>query len=75
MKFFENRIISIEDIFSENKNLTLDTKKIGLFLNGVKLKTENIDGVYKIYENSKFIGLRRNKRRFFKKGFGFVIHM
>lgn len=75
MTFFENKIISIEDMFSENEKITLDTKKLELFLNGVKLKTESKDGVYRIYENSKFIGLRRDKDWLFKKRFDFVIHM
>ena len=40
MSFFQNRILTIEDILKDNPQIILDNEKIELFLNGVKLKIE-----------------------------------
>ena len=42
----------------ENKEIvSLDKRKLHLFLNGVKLEIGKPDGVYRIYCEQKFIGL------------------
>ena len=53
----ERNLISIEELFKEEQKIELNNKKLILFLNGVKLSNENEDGVYKIYNLGKFIGL------------------
>lgn len=63
MEFFENKIIYIEDIFRSKPEILLDTKKLELFLNGVKLKTDKEDGIYKIYSSfGSFIGVGEVKQ-------------
>ena len=56
--YMKSNIISIEDLFNHSNSITLNSKKLQLFLNGVKL-TQNYDnGIYKIYsENKEFIGI------------------
>ena len=56
--YIKSKIISIENLFNNSDNITLNNKKLQLFLNGVKL-TQNYDnGIYKIYnENKEFIGI------------------
>ena len=53
----ERNLISIEELFKEEQKIELNNKKLILFLNGVKLSNENEDGVYRIYNLGKFIGL------------------
>lgn len=53
----EKHIITVEELFKDKGEIELDPKKLLLFLNGVKLSCENIDGVYRIYNSGKFIGL------------------
>ena len=55
--FIEKHLITIEKFFENNKSIKMNDKKIELFLNGAKIKENNKDGVYKIYNNSNiFIG-------------------
>ena len=57
-KYIENKIIAIEKLFENNEKIILNSRKLELFLNGVKITQNYADGVYKIYdENSVFIGL------------------
>ena len=58
-KIKEKYLISIEDYFNNNKELLLNEIKLKKFVNGVKLKYDNLeDGLYRIYDNNKnFIGL------------------
>ena len=53
----KDRIISIEKIFVNNKNITLDDRELNLFLNGVMLTKKLENNVYKIYNKNDFIGL------------------
>ena len=53
----EKNLITIEEIFCNNEEIILDDKKLQLFLNGVKLTNKNLDGIYKIYNKEKFIGI------------------
>lgn len=55
-KNVENKIIKIEDIFRENKQINLNDRKLELFLNGVKITQNYEEGIYKIYNSNKFIG-------------------
>ena len=42
----------------ENKEkIELDDRKLRLFLNGVQLTSDKKEGIYKIYNNNKFIGI------------------
>ena len=69
-KFEENPtkyIIPLEEIFKENESISLNDKKLGLFLNGVKLKENKQDGVYKIYNNNIFIGTGTVKENILKR--------
>ena len=56
-EMIHKKIISIEELFKDNKNIELDDKKLTLFLNGVQLSRKEKDGVYKIYNKNKFIGI------------------
>ena len=52
----EKFLISIEDLFKNAENKQLTDKELQLFLNGVKLKIQKDDGIFKIYNNNVFIG-------------------
>lgn len=55
--WLSNHIISAEDIMEKYPRIDIPTKKLDLFLNGVKLDVENKeDGVYKVYCNDVFLG-------------------
>lgn len=56
-QIIENNIITIEKLFNSKENIQLEDKKLTLFLNGVKLTQKNSDGIYKIYNKNKFIGI------------------
>lgn len=56
IQWVDKQIISIEEFFSSKKDIELSNKKLELFLNGVKLTYELEDGIYRIYNNAKFIG-------------------
>ena len=60
-------IIPLEEIFKENESISLTDKKLELFLNGVKLKENKPDGVYKIYNNNLFIGTGTVKEKILKR--------
>lgn len=63
----EDKIISVEDIFKSNLKIDLDNKKLVLFLNGVQLTFNLKDGLYRIYNNKKFIGLGTIKNKILKR--------
>ena len=56
-KTIEKNLITIEELFNSKESIQLNDKKLSLFLNGVKLTQEKQDGIYKIYNNTKFIGI------------------
>ena len=53
----EKHLITIEDIFKDKEIINLDNKKLQLFLNGVQLNTNKEEGIYKIYNANKFVGI------------------
>lgn len=54
-----NKLITIEEAFSELSEIQLDSNQTKFFMNGVKIKEINLeDDTYKIYDSSKkFLGL------------------
>lgn len=57
-KFIKSKIIPIEKLFDKKKSIKLDSRKLQLFLNGVKLTQKSEDDIYKIYnENNEFVGI------------------
>lgn len=56
-EYIEKHIIGIEKLFEKNDKIDINSKKLLLFLNGVKLNTVLENGVYRIYSEDKFIGL------------------
>ena len=61
-------VISIEDFLKDKNTIILNIKKLNLFLNGVKLKVEQVDGVYRIYnEKNEFIGTGTIKNNILKR--------
>lgn len=63
----EKNIITIEELFKNKEKIELDTKKLILFLNGVKLNYNNKNEVYRIYSSNKFIGLGTIKNNILKR--------
>lgn len=49
--------ITLEEYFINNESISLDDRKLNRFLNGVKLTYKMPNGIYKIYNNNKFIGI------------------
>lgn len=56
-KLLEEKIISIEKFFYDKEKIELNDKELQLFLNGVLLTKIKSEGIYRIYNNDKFIGL------------------
>lgn len=63
----QEKIISVEKIFEKLPNIELENSKIKHFLNGVKITNKNEDGVYRIYNNGKFIGTGIIKENLLKR--------
>lgn len=59
--------ISIEEFFKNKEKIELNEKAFQLFLNGVKLNNNKEDGVYRIYNNNKFIGTGIIKNKLLKR--------
>lgn len=52
-----SNIIGIEKIFKEIPEITIKQREYEKYLNGVKIDTDNMDGIYRIYLDNKFSGL------------------
>lgn len=63
----EKKMISIEEVFNKNRSIALDNRELELFLNGVQLTNMNEEGIYKIYNQKKFIGLGTIKNNLLKR--------
>ena len=56
-EFIEENFIQFEEIFKDKENIEKNDRKLRLFLNGVQLTSGKKEGIYKIYNNNKFIGI------------------
>ena len=65
--FWKEHLISIEKIFENCNEVTLNNRKLELFLNGVKLTQNFVDGVYRIYNENRFIGIGVIKNNLLKR--------
>lgn len=52
-----SNIIGIEKIFKEIPEIIINQREYEKYLNGVKIDSDNMDGVYRIYLDNKFSGL------------------
>lgn len=51
------QVINIEEIFKLQSCIKLNNRETKLFLNGVKLSNNKLDGLYRVYNNNVFLGL------------------
>ena len=57
-KFLNKYVINIEEFFSSREKILLSPRSFVAFINGVKLFTDNQDGIYRIYDsNQNFVGI------------------
>lgn len=67
-EFLNTHIIPFEKVLKDKQYIQLDGKEMGLFLNGVKLKKDLTDGIYKIRnETDTFIGTGEIRGGFLKR--------
>lgn len=67
-KYIENHIITIEEMFNKKEIITLNDRKLELFLNGVQLAHSQEDDIYKIYNSkNEFIGIGIIKNNLLKR--------
>ena len=59
--------IKIEELFMDKKIINLDEDLLNKFLNGVMIKNNNIDGIYRIYNKNNYIGIGDNKNQKLKR--------
>lgn len=55
-EFWKENIITIERFFKDRPEIVLNERQLILFLNGVQQTRKEKDDIYRIYDNSKFIG-------------------
>lgn len=67
LKNVNEHLIKLEEILRETPCINLSEKKLKLFINGVQLTANNIDGLYKIYVANKFIGTGTIKKGLLKR--------
>ncbi len=65
-------MISIEKMFQNVPAIDLQEKQLRLFLNGVELTNQNLDGMYRVYQASQFIGIRNNSQKSIKTRYNFI---
>lgn len=63
----KNKIVPIEKIFEKVSKIDLNARKLELFLNGVMLTYNLKDGVYRIYNDGKFIGIGTLQNKLLKR--------
>lgn len=66
-EFLKEHFITFEKHFENNNEIILNDRKLSLFLNGVNLSFNLMDGIYKIYNNSNFIGIGTVKNNLLKR--------
>ena len=68
IEFIKNKLISVEKVFNNLKNIKLTKRKEELYLNGVRLTFELKDGIYNIYtQDNKYIGIGIVKDKLLKR--------
>lgn len=67
LESIQEHLITLEELLKENDSIYLSNKKLKLFLNGVNLRISNNDGLYKIYDDNKFIGTGTAKNSLLKR--------
>ena len=63
-EILESSMSIIEDNEPKKKEIILDDYELNRLINGVRLDYNNKDGIYKIYNNNRFIGtgvIEKNK--------------
>lgn len=63
----KNFFITIEKLFENNENFILNQDLLDKFFNGVMIKNNKNDGIYKVYIDNKFIGIGINKEKRLKR--------
>lgn len=64
----KDKTVTIEQFFKEKEKIILTDEKFKLFLNGVQLSYDLVNGIYRIYDrNEKFIGVGEIKDRKLKR--------
>lgn len=63
----EENIISAEKLCEKYERIDLNDRKLELFLNGVMLTINVENGLYRVYNNQKFIGLGIVKNELIKR--------
>jgi tRNA pseudouridine55 synthase len=66
-EFLNKHLIKMEKVFENLPKLELNSRKLELFLNGVNLTFNIVDGVYNVYSNEKYIGLGIVKNKLLKR--------
>lgn len=66
-KTIEKYIIKIEDVLENFEKINIAETELKKLLNGVKLKKDYSDGIYKIYCKENFIGTGTIKNKFLKR--------
>lgn len=57
IEYLNRNIIDIEKVLENKEEITLNEKQLEMFLNGVKIKSNCRDGIYRIYDDKQnFIG-------------------
>ncbi len=65
--FMAQHFITLEKLFQESQCISLDQKKLTLFLNGVRLTQKLEDGNYRIYCDGIFIGIGTVQNQLLKR--------
>lgn len=67
-EYIKQYIITLEDLLKEKKKIQLNTKQKELFLNGVVLSFDELDGIYRIYtQKNTFLGTGTIKEKRLKR--------
>lgn len=66
-EFMKSNFITLEKLFQEKSSIELDTRRLALFLNGVKLTQKQKDGIYRIYHEKAFIGIGTIENQLLKR--------
>lgn len=66
-ELLQKQLITIEEFFQNKQEITLNQKRLELFLNGVKISENAENDLYRIYCNGNFIGIGEVKRNQLKR--------